>query len=208
MFLCNLSFFVRRLMQRRIKGLIFDMDGTLTVPLIDFRKIRRELGAPDGEDLAELINSWPESRRTHAWKVIEKYELYAIENNRLQTGVEHALKRFAQAGICLAIITRNTARSTDALLEKLPVKFDPVLTREFPHIKPAPEPVRHILDCWQIEARECLMIGDYIHDIQAANAAGAISCYFKNSAGKHWDEDADFTVSSYQELENLVFNQS
>lgn len=192
-------------MPKKIKGLIFDMDGTLTVPLIDFRQIRRELDAPDGEDLAELINSWPEPRRTHAWKLIEKYELYAIANNRLQTGVEHALERFAQAGLYLAIITRNTARSTDALLKKLTVKFDPVLTREFPHIKPAPEPVLHILDCWQIEARECLMIGDYIHDILAANAAGAMSCYFKNPDVRGWDEHADFTVSSYQELENLVF---
>ena len=52
------------------------------------------------------------------------------------------------------------------------------------------------------------MIGDYIHDIESANAAGAMSCYFKNPNVKHWDEHADFVVKSYQELENLVFNQS
>jgi HAD superfamily hydrolase (TIGR01549 family) len=195
-------------MQNKIKGIIFDMDGTLTVPLIDFRKIREEINAPEGEDLAELIDSWPEPRRSEAWKIIEKYELYAIENNRLQTGVEHALKRFSKAGISLAIITRNTHRSTNALLEKLPVKFNPVLTREFPFIKPAPEPVLHILESWQIKPDECLMIGDYIHDIQSANSAGALSCYFKNPDVKHWDEHADFTVSSYRELEDLIFSES
>lgn len=189
----------------RIKGLIFDMDGTLTVPLIDFKQIRHELNIPAGGDLAEIINLWPETRRNQAWKVIEKYELYAIENNCLQSGVENALKRFAQAHIPLAIITRNTARSTKALLAKLPVKFDPVLTREFPHIKPAPEPVLHILESWRIEARECMMIGDYIHDIDSANAAGAISCYFQNSKTKCWGKLANFTIKSYQELENLVF---
>lgn len=192
----------------QVKGLIFDMDGTLTVPLIDFRKMRQELNIPAGGDLAEIINSWAEPRRTRAWKVIEKYEIYAIENNSLQKGVENTLKRFTQANIRLAIITRNTARSTEALLAKLAVKFDPVLTREFPHIKPAPEPVLHILDAWRIKADECIMIGDYIHDIESANAAGAFSCYFKNPNVKHWDEHADFTVSSYQELENLVFNKS
>ena len=184
------------------------MDGTLTVPLIDFRQIRSEINAPDGGDLAEIINSWPEPRRGLAWETIEKYELYAVENNRLQTGVEHALEHFAQAGIFLAIITRNTSRSTEALLKKLPVKFNPVLTREFPHIKPSPEPVLHILRHWGIKPTECLMIGDYIHDIQAANAAGAMSCYFKNPDVRHWDEHADFTVSSYRELENLVFDQA
>jgi len=111
-------------------------------------------------------------------------------------------------GQALAIITRNTARSTEALLAKLPVKFNPVLTREFPHIKPAPEPVLHILESWRIEASECMMIGDYIHDIESANAAGAMSCYFKNPKVKGWDEHADFTVKSYQELEKLVFGES
>ncbi len=195
-------------MRKKIKGLIFDMDGTLTVPLIDFKKIRQELNISEKGDLAGIINSWAEPRRSHAWKVIEKYEIYAIENNCLQTGVENALKRFAQANMRLAIITRNTVRSTEALLARLPVKFDPVLTREFPYIKPAPEPVLHILDVWRIEAEECIMVGDYIHDIQSANAAGAFSCYFKNPDVKHWDEHADFTVSSYQELENLVFGEN
>ncbi len=180
----------------------------MTVPLIDFKKIRRELNIEEGGDLAEIINSWPEPRRKRAWQVIEEYEMYAIENNSLQTGVENALKRFAQANMRMAIITRNTARSTNALLTKLPVKFDPVLTREFPHIKPSPEPVLYILDAWKIEADECIMIGDYIHDIQSANSAGALSCYFKNPNVKHWDEHADFTVSSYRELENLVFDES
>jgi HAD superfamily hydrolase (TIGR01549 family) len=202
------SFFFGDIMQKKIKGLIFDMDGTLTVPLIDFKKMRKDLNISEEGDLAEIINSWPEPRRNQAWKIIEKHEIHAIENNCLQTGVENALKRFEQANIRLAIITRNTARSTEAVLAKLPVKFDPVLTREFPHIKPAPEPVLHILDAWQIDADECIMIGDYIHDIESANAAGAFSCYFKNPNMKQWDEHADFTVSSYEELENLVFDQS
>ncbi|MFA6716035.1 MAG: hypothetical protein WCS27_11710, partial [Victivallaceae bacterium] len=42
---------------------------------------------------------------------------------------------------------------------------------------------------------------------QAAKAAGAMSCYFKNPDVTPWDEHADFTVRSYQELENLVFDE-
>ncbi|MDD5728350.1 MAG: HAD family hydrolase [Victivallales bacterium] len=194
-------------MQIKFKGIIFDMDGTLTVPLLDFRRIRKELGAPEGGDLAQLINSWPPERRVRAWATIEKHELQAVENNCLQPDLEPVLKRFTRNRIRLAIITRNTTRSTDALLTKLQVRFFPVLTREFPYIKPAPEPVFHILDAWGIKAEECLMVGDYIHDIQAANAAGVRSCYFKNPDVRHWDEHADFTVNSYRELETLVFGE-
>jgi HAD superfamily hydrolase (TIGR01549 family) len=191
----------------RYKGLIFDMDGTLTVPQIDFNRIRIELGVESGGDLAEIIESWPEPRRTQAWELIERYEEEVMASNILQPGVEVALKKFCDAGIMLGIITRNTYKSSNALLRRLEVQFNIVLTREFPHIKPAPEPVLHILDAWKIRPEECMMIGDYIHDIQAAKAAGAIACYFKNPGAKHWDEDADFTVSSYTELEELVFSE-
>lgn len=193
-------------MKSKIKGIIFDMDGTLTVPLLDFRKIRKEIGAPDTGDLAKLIDSWPEPRRQNAWQVIEKHEAYAIDNNQLQPGVEEALKSFAAAGIKMAIITRNTEKSTSEMVKRFPVDFDPVLTREFPHIKPAPEPVLHILDAWGIQPQECIMIGDYIHDIESANAAGAYSCYFKNPDVKHWDDEADYTVSTYQEFKDLILN--
>lgn len=190
----------------RYKGIIFDMDGTLTVPLLDFNRIQRELGIVEG-DIAEVIESWPEPRRTQGWRLIEKYEHEASENNRLQPDALEVLASFAARRIRLGIITRNTMVSVDKLLKtKLTVAFDIILTREFPHMKPSPEPVRHILERWNLMPEECLMVGDYIHDIQAANAAGAFSCYYKNTHGGDYDREADFTVKSFKELQNLVFS--
>lgn len=183
------------------------MDGTLTVPLLDFNRMRLELGIPDDKDIAEVIESWPEPRRTQGWQLIERHEKEASAFNQLQHGAQEALARFACGNIKLAIITRNTRESVLKLLEtKLNVAFDPILTREFPHMKPSPEPVRHILEQWNMAPRECLMVGDYIHDIQSANAAGAVSCYYKNPQGGAYEDDADFTVKSYKELEQLVFD--
>ncbi|MCP3965651.1 MAG: HAD family hydrolase [Lentisphaerae bacterium] len=187
-------------------GLIFDMDGTLTVPMIDFEKIRKELKIPAGRDLAEEIDSWPEPKRTKGWELIEEYEMEASRDNLLQSGVEDALVKFKDAGLKLGIITRNTRKSADILLERLPVDFDIILTREFEHIKPAPEPVLHILENWQISGERCLMVGDYIHDIQSARAAGAVACFYRNPDGKDWSKSADYTVESYWELENVVLN--
>jgi HAD superfamily hydrolase (TIGR01549 family) len=191
----------------RYKGIIFDMDGTLTVPLLDFKRMRLDLGITDDkEDIAEVIESWPEPRRTQGWQMIEKHEKEASVFNQLQPDALEVISRFASGNIKLAIITRNTLESVQKLLEtKLDVTFDPILTREFPHMKPSPEPVRHILEQWNMAPDECLMVGDYIHDIQSANAAGAVSCYYKNPQGGAYESDADFTVKSYKELEQLVF---
>lgn len=189
----------------RYRGIIFDMDGTLTVPLLDFNRIQRELGITEG-DIAEVIESWPEPRRSQGWQLIERYEREASANNQLQPDALEVLAGFAASRIRLGIITRNTMQSVEMLLKtKLTVAFDIILTREFPHMKPSPEPVRHILEKWNLMPEECLMVGDYIHDIQAANAAGAVSCYYKNAHGGDYDSEADYTVKSFQELRKLVF---
>ncbi len=189
-----------------IKGIIFDMDGTLTVPVLDFRQIRRELDiGEDAGDLVEVINRRSEAEQQEAWALIERHEEVAAANCRFQPDAEAVLNRFAAAGLRLAVITRNTRRSADIVLQRLGVKFDPVLTREFPTMKPSPEPVRHVLTLWQLNPRNVMMIGDYIHDIASGRDAGTLTCYYHNPAlSSSWSHAADFTVSSYVELSGLV----
>ena len=187
------------------KGLIFDMDGTLTVPAIDFISVRRELGILEG-DLVPIIEAWEPARRDWAWQLIEKYEDDVRSKTELQLGVHNALIRFRNAGIKLGILTRNSQLGVDALLKIMDIKFDAILTREHTHIKPAPEPVWHITQSWKVAASETMVIGDYIHDIECGNAAGAKTCFFANPGMTSYADQADFTVSSFAELEALVFN--
>lgn len=185
-----------------IQGIIFDMDGTLTVPILDFKRIRQELGVTDRDaDLVEVINRRSEPEQREAWAVIERHEEEAVANCCFQPDLDPVLNRFASAGIRLAVITRNTRRSADIVLGRLSVRFDPILTREFPFLKPSPEPVRHILTQWRLEPRNVLMVGDYVHDIESGRAAGVYTCYYHEpSLRDAWSGEADFTVSSYEEL--------
>ncbi|MCF6176439.1 MAG: HAD family hydrolase [Victivallaceae bacterium] len=187
------------------KGLIFDMDGTLTVPAIDFISVRRELGIIEG-DLVPIIEAWPEARRNWAWRLIEQYEDDVRSKTKLQPGVHAALVKFRQADIKLGILTRNSQLGVDALLNILDIEFDAILTREHTHIKPAPEPVWEIVKDWGIASAEVMVIGDYIHDIECGRAAGAKSCFFANPGMTSYADLADFTVSTFAELEALVFS--
>ncbi len=182
------------------------MDGTLTVPILDFKRIRHELGVTESNvDLVEVINRRSEAEQREAWAVIERHEEIAAANCRFQPDLDPVLNRFAAAGIRLAVITRNTRRSADIVLGRLSVRFGPILTREFPFLKPSPEPVRHILTEWRLEPRNVLMVGDYIHDIESGRSAGAYTCYFHDpSLHDSWSGEADFTVSSYNELSARV----
>lgn len=189
------------------KGIIFDMDGTLTVPIIDFIKIRSELNIPPDRDLSEEINSRPEPHRSEGWKLIEAFEEEAAINNRFQPGAPATLNRFCNAGIKLGVITRNRLANCKILFEELDVSFEPVLTREFPFIKPSPKPCLHIIEQWDLAPHECLMVGDYVHDLECGAGAGAKTCFFRNPGKEDFSGHADFTVDTFAELEEGVFKK-
>lgn len=188
---------------RGFDGLIFDMDGTLTHPTIDFAAMRRDLGSPEG-DIAHYVLSLPPAEREQAWEVIEAYEARALENQRLQPGAAALLADCRAAGIKLGVVTRNVARSVEVLCRTYGLTFDAVVTREFPHIKPHPGPILHILAQWGLGANRALMVGDYVHDIECGRAAGTATCFFQNPGHVFHGREADYTVASFDELRAIV----
>ncbi|OWM87033.1 hypothetical protein CDL15_Pgr019840 [Punica granatum] len=77
----------------RLRGVVFDMDGTLTVPVIDFAAMYRAvLGDPEylrvraenpsGIDILHHIESWDPDRQKKANEIIAEYERRGLD--RLQ----------------------------------------------------------------------------------------------------------------------------
>ncbi len=187
-----------------IRGIIFDMDGTLTVPVIDFDAVRKELGLTHG-DIAHYIRALPGLEQSEAWAVVERHEQHARENLVLQPGCLELLERLDAAGIRMGILTRNGPESITPLLAQTGELFDPIITRDYPHLKPHPAPIREILEAWALPASEVLMVGDYIHDVECGRAAGTHTCYFWNAGAVDYRDEADVSVRTMSELEQLLF---
>jgi len=179
------------------------MDGTITIPVIDFKKIREELKIFTG-DLIEVIEKLPDEQKKKAWRIIESHEEEGLKKMRIQPDAKEVLARFKDSNIKIGLLTRNSWKSVTALIHILGIDFDTVLTREFPHVKPSPVPVEHILSEWKITPDETLVVGDYIHDIESGNKAGAYTCFFENSNVSSFSEFADYSVKTFMELEKLV----
>ncbi len=191
--------------QPAFEGVIFDMDGTLTVPCLDFDAIRKEIGLPDGGDLAVQIAEMSPQEQAMAWEIIERHESRAIEKQELQEGCAELLERCRQCGVRLGVVTRNVEESARQLCARFSLEFDTILTREFEHMKPHPGPILHILGEWDLDAPNALTVGDYIHDIQCGSAAGTRTCYFQNPGRSCVGCTPDHVVSSMAELEALLF---
>ncbi|MDA0989854.1 MAG: HAD family hydrolase [Verrucomicrobia bacterium] len=186
------------------QGLIFDMDGTLTRPCLDFDAMRRDLNLPPG-DIVQQIEALPSDSRDAAWAVLEAHEDRAMQAQELQTGTEALLGRCHQLGIRLGLITRNARRRAEHLCDRFGLTFDILLGREFDPMKPDPAPALHMLDAWQLPATAVLMIGDYIHDLHCGRDAGIATCFFHNPGFRSFADEADHAVTSMDELSALIF---
>ena len=65
-----------------IKGVLFDFDGTLTVPgALDFPSIKRMLGCPLDHPILEFIAVQPVECRPGLLRILEEQEDLAAENS-------------------------------------------------------------------------------------------------------------------------------
>ncbi len=185
---------------RNIRGVIFDMDGTLTVPVIDFALMRARLGIPEGDMLA-TIRAWPPDKQEWAFAIVEGLEEDANRRLRLQPGAEALLRVLDEKQIPKAILTRNTEKAVRHLQRYLKTHFSVIVTRDFPTFKPDPAPALHICREWNLDPASVLLVGDYRDDLLCGKQAGTLTCLLLNERNQPFAELADITVTS---LENLV----
>ncbi|MEZ9235692.1 MULTISPECIES: phosphoglycolate phosphatase [Shewanella] len=109
---------------------------------------------------------------------MKHYELHLQKHSKLYAGVLTVLSKLNAAGYPLAIVTNKPYRFTIPLLEAFGIAdlFGLVLGGDsLDKMKPDPLPLTHILDKWQLEPQQLLMVGDSKNDILAAKAAGVTS---------------------------------
>lgn len=99
------------------------MDGTLTVPVIDFAKMRRVVGVPQGQDILDFLASLPPEERA-----VREMALHAVEEEgmaamQVQPGADELAAHLDERGVprceggggCPGMAARGTAaRGMDA----------------------------------------------------------------------------------------------
>jgi HAD superfamily hydrolase (TIGR01549 family) len=189
-----------------IRGVIFDLDGTLVDSGLDFDLMRREMGLVGDVPLLEALRELPTERAALCWAILHEHERRGSQRATLFPGVREFLSALDQRGLWRGIVTRNSRGLTLATLERLEVQFHPIVCREDAPAKPDPAAIWRICETWGIEPRQCVMIGDYRFDIEAGHRAGTHTVLFTGS-GEHsgLDEDiqADFVLESFAEAAGL-----
>ena len=187
---------------------IFDLDGTLTVPVHDFAAIRNALGIPAGRDILGYLSALPEDEARPLHSRLNAIEDGLAEITEPAPGVQALVERLHRRGTRLGVLTRNTRENALRTLELIGVgQFFPepvVLGRDQALPKPEPDGVRQLARLWGAQPEELVMVGDYRFDLEAGRAAGAATVHVDRTRAFPWPELADLAVGSLVELADLL----
>jgi len=155
----------------KIKGVIFDLDGTIVDVPYNWPQIKEELGTK-GQPILHFLSSLKEPEKSEKWNILQKYEDEATLRATLKEGMREFLDFLAGKGIKKALVSNNSGKNVLFLLRKFKLKFDCVISRESGLWKPSGAPFLAVLRKLKLRKEECCVIGDSHFDLKAAKESG------------------------------------
>lgn len=194
-----------------IKAVLFDFDGTLTHPgAIDFAGIRNDIGCPEGVPILEFIDELPfQADRESALAEVDRHEIAAAAMSVPNAGAEVLIRDLKHLDLKIGVITRNSRAAIEKALENFEATaaddFHLVISRDDPFTpKPEPDSILAAAHKLAVLPETVMVVGDFVFDIDAGHAAGAITTFLTNGDETKIPDHADFTVHRLEEVLPLV----
>lgn len=209
-----------------IKGIIFDLDGTMVDSMWMWRQIDNEFMAAHGLDMTDELEEAIEgmSFRETAEYFVRTYSLketadelmdiwvdMAIHKYRyevpLKPGMAEFLPEMKRRGIRMGIATSNARILLDAVAQahRLYEYMDAILTaNEVKRGKPAPDVFLAVADKLDLEPADCLVFEDISQGIRAGLAAGMKVCAVSDEYSRAQEAQkralAHYYIDSYAQV--------
>jgi HAD superfamily hydrolase (TIGR01509 family) len=186
------------------KHWIFDMDGTLTIGVHDFAMMRSELGLAPDADILETVQAMPPEQAAPLWDKINAMEYHFASLAKPMPGAFELLEHLQKRDVNLGILTRNVMPVALQTLKtcNLDGFFTPmdILDRDSCAPKPHPAGILLLLDQWRAKTSECVMVGDYLFDLEAGKAAEVATVHINTLAQYPWPHMTDWGIDHLHQL--------
>lgn len=197
---------------RRISGVLFDLDGTLTRPgALDFPGIKREIHCPPDTPILEYLETLRGESKSRFLSVLERREEEAAEASLPNDGAESCLLALRERSIPFGVLTRNSMKAARIAIGKFqgigPDDFAALVTREQSAPKPHPDGVFLAAGRMGVPVSELMVVGDFRFDIMAGKAARCCSVLLRNRGEAQMspgDPEPDHTVDRLPEILKLI----
>ena len=189
-----------------VKAVIFDLDGTITQPFLDFALIRQEMGLQDNpEPILEAMEGMSEAQMARSLAILHRHEERAVACSTLNPQVKEVLQTLRHQGIRVGVLTRNLRENALSVARKHGLEFDGIVGRDDGPPKPDSFGVDHLCRQFNVLPGETLLVGDYLHDMLCARAAGAIGILLTNhEKNREFAEYASFTIENMGQIIQII----
>jgi len=175
----------------KLKGFIFDLDGTLinSLPVVrtslNNTLLKFSGRVYDDQELSSLFGPseegifkklFPETWQESLQFYLDEYDRIHLQYADPFPGVVEALSLLQGRKIRLALVSGKGAGSMELSLKHSGLKqfFEVILTgSEYRANKP--EHIKHVLELWNYSPEEVAYVGDIAYDVKAAKEAGVLS---------------------------------
>ncbi len=212
--------------------ILFDLDGTLTDPMVgitksvqhalksfgivveDLKELTPFIGPPLKESFQERYQM-TEEEADQAVKIFREYFVpKGIFENEVYDGIESMLKNLNEAGKSLMIATSKPIDFAEQILEHFGLRdyFDYVAGSTLSEGRTKKdEVIAYALDeCQLVDMSELIMVGDRKYDVLGAKAFGIKSIgvlYGYGSLTELEEAGADYIVETVEELQELLLKE-
>ena len=189
-----------------IRAVIFDLDGTITQPYFDFGAIREEIGiGRDEGPVLEAMEQMTAEQRQRAERILHDHEERALAASTLNPGARETLVELRRRSLPIGILTRNRKCNAQAIAARHGLHFDSVVGREDGPVKPDAHGVLHLCRQFGVSPAETVLVGDYLHDLQCARAAGAVAVLIaSHRQAEEFAPQADFIIDTLDEILGII----
>lgn len=206
-----------------IKGLIFDLDGTIIDKRDGYterlmgrvgRAVGREFSADDGhrllycigaESRTEIVQQWGFEPRAF-WPVFESCEF--LDDKIDSTYLYDDAAFLKDLALPRGIVTHSSPVHADLLLKKVGMRghFDPVVAcTPATGFKPSGQPILLCAARMRLQPGEVAYVGDTLQDMLAARDAGVTGVYI-NRSRRPLRIAPDYEISSLEHLLEILKN--
>lgn len=188
-----------------LRGVIFDLDGTVIDSGLDFDRIRRDMGLPAGQPILEALDEMAGGpQKDECLRILREHELAGARRATLMPGVVAFLEELGHRRLRSGILTRNSREATDLALARLGLRFHTILTREEVPPKPDPAGLLRICEEWAVDVDEVLFVGDFLFDLETGRNAGVKTVLYAPGDLPDYKDRADFTIRDFAAAISLI----
>ena len=194
-----------------IKGIIFDLDGTLIrLPIryeIIFEKLQNLFDTND--EFKPLIPTILEKANNdielqQAFDLLCEEETLAVNNFKVIDGAIDILNYFKKRNYSLSLVTMQCMKAAKLVLDKMQISelFSSIITRDDSNQRSTQ--IQKSVEILSLSPDQVMVIGDRIHDVKSAKQVGCSAILF-NKDKLHSFEECQ-VISKLSELAEIDFS--